>query len=38
MANGPFVQKKQELLGQEEYLAGTKELMFLILDKFEKMV
>ena len=38
MANGPFVQKKQEMLGQSEYLAGTKEFMFLVLDKFEKMI
>lgn len=38
MVNGPFVQKKQEMLGQQEYLAGTKEFMFLILDKFEKMI
>ncbi len=38
MANGPFVQKKQEILGQQEYLAGTKEFMFLVLDKFEKMI
>lgn len=38
MANGPFVQKKQEMLGQKEYLAGTKEFMFLILDKFEKII
>lgn len=38
MANGQFVQKKQEMLGQQEYLDGTKEFMFLILDKFEKMV
>lgn len=38
MENGPFVQKKQEMLGQEEYLADTKEFMFLALDKFEKMI
>lgn len=37
MADGPFVQKKQEMLGQRKYLAGTKEFMFLILDKFEKI-
>jgi GMP synthase-like glutamine amidotransferase len=37
MANGLFVQKKQEMLGQREYLASTKEFMFLILDKFEIM-
>lgn len=38
MANGPFVQKKEEMLGQREYLASTKEFMFLVLDKLEKMV
>jgi GMP synthase-like glutamine amidotransferase len=38
MANGLFVQEKKEMLGQREYLDGTKEFMFLILDKFEKMV
>ncbi len=38
MANGPFVQKKQEMLGQEEYLADTKEFMFLVLDKFENKI
>ncbi len=38
MENGPFVQKKEEMLGQEEYLADTKEFMFLVLDKFEKMI
>jgi len=38
MANGPFVQKKQEMLGQTEYLAGTKEFLFLVLDRLEKMV
>jgi GMP synthase-like glutamine amidotransferase len=38
MENGTFVQKKQEMLGQEEYLADTKEFLFLVLDKFEKMI
>lgn len=38
MAQGQFVQKKQEMLGQREYLAGTKEFMFSLLDKFEKMI
>ncbi|AKB48208.1 Glutamine amidotransferase class-I [Methanosarcina sp. Kolksee] len=38
MANGPFVQKKEEMLGQSKYLAATKEFMFLVLDKFEKMI
>ncbi len=38
MENGPFVQKKEKMLGQREYLAGTKEFMFLVLDKFEKII
>ena len=38
MVDGPFVQKKEEMLEQRKYLAGTKEFMFLILDKFDKMV
>ena len=38
LAEGPFVQKKQEMLGQREYLVGTKEFMFLVLDRFEKMI
>lgn len=38
MANGPFVQKKEEMLGQEEYLADTKEFMFLVLGKFENKI
>ncbi|RXA19869.1 amidotransferase [Methanosarcina sp. MSH10X1] len=38
IVEGPFVQKTQEMLGKREYLAGTKEFMFLVLDKFEKMV
>lgn len=38
MENGPFVQKKEEMLGQRKYLAATNEFMFLILDKFEKMI
>lgn len=36
IVNGPFVQKKEEMLGKKKYLAATKEFMFLILDKFEK--
>jgi GMP synthase-like glutamine amidotransferase len=36
IANGPFVQKKQEMPGQIKYLAGTKEFMFLILNKLRK--
>ena len=35
---GPFIQKKEEMLGQEEYLVGSKEFMFSVLDKFEKIV
>jgi GMP synthase-like glutamine amidotransferase len=38
MVNGPFVQKKEEMLGQRKYLASTKEFMFLMLDKLEKMI
>lgn len=38
MGDGPFVQNKKEMLGQKKYLAGTKEFMFLFLDKFEKMI
>jgi hypothetical protein len=38
MVDRPFVQKKEEMLGQRKYLAGTKEFMFLILDKFDKMI
>lgn len=37
MGDGPFIQKKEEMLGQEEYLAGTKEFMFTVLDKFEEI-
>ncbi|GEM_PF-4041566 len=28
MANGPFVQKKEEMLGNREYLAAIKEFDF----------
>ncbi|MGB9941089.1 type 1 glutamine amidotransferase [Methanosarcina sp.] len=38
VVKGLFVQKKQEMLGKNEYLAGTKEFMFSVLDKFEKMI
>ncbi|WP_269851545.1 type 1 glutamine amidotransferase [Methanosarcina horonobensis] len=38
MGNGPFIQKKEEMIGQEEYLAGTKEFMFTVLDRFEKII
>ncbi|HII80157.1 MAG TPA: amidotransferase [Methanosarcina sp.] len=31
----PFVQKKEEMLGQNDYLASTKEFMFTVLDRFE---
>ncbi len=37
MADGPFVQKKKEMLGKRKYLAETKEFIFSILDKFEKL-
>jgi len=30
----PFIQKKEEMLGKEEYLAGTKEFMFMVLNRF----
>jgi GMP synthase-like glutamine amidotransferase len=32
--SGPFIQKKEEMLGQREYLTGTKEFMFALLDNF----
>ncbi len=38
MTNGPFVQKKEEMLGQKECLASTKEFMFLILDKLKNLI
>lgn len=38
MTNGPFVQKKEEMLGQRKDLAAIKEFMFLILDKLKKLV
>ncbi len=38
LVEGQFVQKKQEMLGQKEYLAGTKEFMFLVLDRLEKII
>jgi GMP synthase-like glutamine amidotransferase len=30
-----FIRKKEEIIGREEYLAGTKEFMSALLDKFE---
>jgi GMP synthase-like glutamine amidotransferase len=33
IADRPFVQKKEEMLGQGKYLAGTREFMFMVLDK-----
>jgi len=36
MGDGPFIQNKKAMLGQEKYLTGTKEFMFLILNKFEE--
>ncbi|AKB56825.1 type 1 glutamine amidotransferase [Methanosarcina barkeri] len=38
MENGPFVQKKEEMLGKKEYLDATKKFMFLILDKLKKLI
>ena len=38
MTNRPFVQKKEEMLGQKEYLTSTKEFMFLILDKLKNLI
>ena len=38
IGSGPFIQKKEEMLGQEEYLAGTKEFMFTVLDKFKEIM
>lgn len=35
--SGPFIQKKEEMLGQKEYLASTKEFMFTVLDRLEKL-
>ncbi|MDD3247340.1 MAG: type 1 glutamine amidotransferase [Methanosarcina sp.] len=35
--NGPFIQRKEEMVGQEKYLASTKEFMFTVLDRFEKI-
>jgi hypothetical protein len=34
----PFIQKKEEMLGREDYLAGIKEFLFTVLDKFEKII
>ncbi|KKG18186.1 amidotransferase [Methanosarcina sp. 2.H.T.1A.6] len=36
--NGQFIQKKEEMLGQKEYLAETKKFMFKVLDRFEKIM
>ncbi|MCQ1535368.1 amidotransferase [Methanosarcina sp. KYL-1] len=38
MGEGPYILKKEKMLGQEEYLAGTKRFIFSVLDKFEKLV
>jgi hypothetical protein len=38
LGNGPFIQKKEEMLGQKEYLASTKEFIFTVLDRFEKLM
>lgn len=37
-ADGPFIQKKEEMIERKEYLAGTKEFMFNLLDRFEKII
>ncbi|MDM7920030.1 MAG: type 1 glutamine amidotransferase, partial [Methanosarcina sp.] len=34
----PFIQKKEEMLGREDHLAGTKEFMLRLLDKFEEFI
>lgn len=38
IGGGPFVQHKEEMIGREKYLTGTKEFMFMVLDKFEKII
>lgn len=37
IGEGPFIQRKEEMVGQEKYLASTKEFMFTVLDRFEKL-
>jgi len=37
IGEGPFIQRKEEMVGQEKYLASTKEFMFTVLDRFEKI-
>lgn len=37
LGNGPFTQKKEEMIGQEKYLTSTKGFMFTVLDRFEKI-
>jgi len=37
IGEGPFIQKKEKMIGQEKYLASTKEFMFTVLDRFEKI-
>ncbi len=37
LGKGPFIQKKEEMVGQEEHLAETKEFMFIVLDKFKEI-
>jgi len=38
MGDGPFVQDKKAMLGQKKHLLGTKDFMFLILNKFEEII
>lgn len=38
MENGPFIQDKKDMMGQKKYLKGTKDFMFLILNKFEGII
>ncbi|WP_410509623.1 type 1 glutamine amidotransferase [Methanosarcina hadiensis] len=35
---GPFIQKTEEMTGRQEYITGTKEFMFTLLDRFEKII
>ena len=38
VADGLFVKKKEEMLGQGKYLAVTREFVVMVLDKLEKMI
>ncbi|AKB18593.1 MULTISPECIES: type 1 glutamine amidotransferase [unclassified Methanosarcina] len=37
LGNGPFTQRKEEMVEQEKHLVETKKFMFAVLDKFEKI-